>query len=73
MRPCECAKTAWLTQASWGLAGPQVTLAGMAIVTIKRILSSVRGRSDAVAFNGMGFVVAYDPDAAKGPHRKVSS
>ncbi len=33
---------------------------------IKRILSSARGRSDAVAFNGIAYVVAYDPDAAEG-------
>ncbi|MFS4579753.1 RidA family protein [Phaeobacter sp. C3_T13_0] len=33
---------------------------------IKRVLSSARGRSDAVAFNGMAFLVAYDPDAANG-------
>ena len=33
---------------------------------IKRVLSSVAGRSDAVAFNGMAFLVAYDPDAAEG-------
>lgn len=35
-------------------------------VDIKRILSSAEGRSDAVAFNGMAFLVAYDPDAAEG-------
>jgi len=35
-------------------------------MNIKRILSSARGRSDAVAFNGTAFVVAYDPDAAHG-------
>lgn len=35
-------------------------------MNIKRILSSARGRSDAVAFNGMAFLVAYDPDAAEG-------
>lgn len=33
---------------------------------IKRIVSSARGRSDAVSFNGLAFVVAYDPDAALG-------
>lgn len=33
---------------------------------IKRVLSSARGRSDAVAFNGMAYVVAYDPEAAEG-------
>lgn len=33
---------------------------------IKRVISSARGRSDGVAFNGMAFVVAYDPDAAEG-------
>ena len=33
---------------------------------IKRIQSSAKGRSDAVAFNGMAFVVAYDPEAAEG-------
>ena len=33
---------------------------------IKRVLSSARGRSDAVAFNGLAFLVAYDPDAAEG-------
>ncbi|WP_299701568.1 Rid family hydrolase [uncultured Tateyamaria sp.] len=35
-------------------------------MNIKRILSNAKGRSDAVAFNGMAFVVAYDPDAAHG-------
>ena len=35
-------------------------------MNIKRILSNARGRSDAVAFNGMAFLVAYDPDAAEG-------
>ncbi len=35
-------------------------------MNIKRILSNARGRSDAVAFNGMAFLVAYDPDAADG-------
>ncbi|MEM7524634.1 MAG: hypothetical protein AAF360_12925 [Pseudomonadota bacterium] len=33
---------------------------------IKRVLSSARGRSDAVAFNGLAFLVAYDPNAADG-------
>ncbi|WP_170405105.1 RidA family protein [Ruegeria arenilitoris] len=33
---------------------------------IKRALSSAQGRSDAVAFNGMCFLVAYDPNAAEG-------
>lgn len=35
-------------------------------MNIKRIPSDARGRSDAVAFNGMAFLVAYDPDAANG-------
>lgn len=38
----------------------------MRTMKIKRILSNARGRSDAVAFNGMAFLVAYDPDAADG-------
>lgn len=33
---------------------------------IKRIVSGARGRSDAVSFNGLVFVVAYDPGAAIG-------
>ncbi|MCV3274296.1 RidA family protein [Roseobacter sinensis] len=35
-------------------------------MNIKRIISSTRGRSDAVVYNGMAFLVAYDPDAADG-------
>ncbi|MEM7239422.1 MAG: RidA family protein [Pseudomonadota bacterium] len=35
-------------------------------MNVKRVLSSARGRSDAVAYNGMAFVVAYDPDATEG-------
>ncbi|WP_120633126.1 RidA family protein [Ruegeria sp. EL01] len=35
-------------------------------MNIKRTLSSEKGRSDAVAFNGMAFLVAYDPDASDG-------
>lgn len=33
---------------------------------IFRVPSQVRGRSDAVSFNGLAYVVAYDPEAAKG-------
>lgn len=35
-------------------------------MNISRVPSRVRGRSDAVSFNGLAFVVAYDPDAADG-------
>ena len=35
-------------------------------MNIKRVFGSARGRSDSVAFNGMAFLVAYDPDAAEG-------
>ncbi len=35
-------------------------------MNIKRILSSATGRSDAVAFNGLAFLVAYDPAGADG-------
>ncbi|PJI86275.1 enamine deaminase RidA (YjgF/YER057c/UK114 family) [Yoonia maricola] len=38
----------------------------MKTVDIKRIVSTKEGRSDAVTFNGMAFLVAYDPDAAEG-------
>ncbi|MCL6283319.1 RidA family protein [Ruegeria sp. 2012CJ41-6] len=33
---------------------------------IARVRSSARGRSDVVAYGGMAFIVAYDPDAADG-------
>lgn len=35
-------------------------------MNIKRILSSAYGRSDTVAFKGLAFLVAYDPDGAEG-------
>ncbi|WP_318167825.1 Rid family hydrolase [Roseobacter sp.] len=38
----------------------------MGVRKIKRVLSTARGRGDATAFNGMAFLVAYDPGAAKG-------
>lgn len=38
----------------------------MTTMEIERVLSSARGRSDAVAFNGMVFLVAYDPEASEG-------
>ncbi len=35
-------------------------------MNINRVHSRARGRCDAVSFNGLAFVVAYDPDAADG-------
>ena len=33
---------------------------------IQRVVSDAKGRSDAVSFNGLAYVVAYDPNAASG-------
>ncbi|MEP0943443.1 MAG: RidA family protein [Rhizobiaceae bacterium] len=35
-------------------------------VSLRRIPSQAQGRSDAVAYNGIAYVVAYDPKAAEG-------